>query len=43
MADIVQTRTWLIALGNNTAAVTTRIINQGVMLSVIADIEPEDV
>ena len=43
MADIVQTRAWLIALGNTTAAVATGIINQGVLLSDIADIEPEDV
>ena len=41
MADIVQTRAWLIALGNTTAAVATGIIDQDVLLSDIADIEPE--
>ena len=43
MADIVTTRTWLISLGNTTTEVATALIEQGLTIGELHDLDPDDV
>ena len=43
MADIVTTRNWIISIGNTTAGVATAIIEQGLTITELHDLDPDDV
>lgn len=43
MANITETRTWFLALGNTTNSVADVIIRKGVLLEEIEDLEPSDI
>ena len=43
MADIVTTRNWIISIGNTTAGVATTIIEQGLKITELHDLDPDDV
>ena len=43
MANLNITRNWLVALGNTTDGITTALIDQGILLEELHDVEPEDI
>ena len=43
MADIVTTRAWLISLGNTTEEVATALIEQGLIIGELHDLDPDDI
>ena len=43
MADIVTTRTWIMSFGNTTAEVATALIDQGLIITDLHDLDPEDI
>ena len=43
MANIITTRNWLVALGNTNVTIATALINQGILLDDLHEVEPEDV
>ena len=43
MANLIITRNWLAALGNTTEGIATALIEQGIQLEDLHDVEPEDV
>ena len=43
MANLILTRTWLVALGNTTEGIASALIDQGILLEDLHDVEPEDI
>ena len=43
MAEIVNTRNWMVQLGNTTNEIASAIINQGLTLEGLKDLDPDDV
>jgi len=43
MGDIITTRNWIISLGNTTAAVATSLAQQGLLITELHDLDPDDV
>ena len=43
MANLIITRSWFVSLGNTTDGIATALIDQGILLEELHDVEPEDI
>ena len=43
MANLITTRNWFVTLGNTNEGIVTALIEQGILLEDLHDVEPEDI